>query len=138
MRSRKERTIAILAESGVLPKYGFPTDLVELHLLDIENSVGENRLELSRGMRQAIREYAPGAEIVAGKTLWKSVGLRKPKGQELRSAGMESVQIAKHLYGPLKTTVIKASVPFAIPSLLSKRICSYLPMVLSARKTKKA
>ena len=81
---KKERTIAILAESGVLPKYGFPTDLVELHLLDIENSVGENRLELSRGMRQAIREYAPGAEIVAGKTLWKSVGLRKSKGQELR------------------------------------------------------
>lgn len=81
---KKERTIAILAESGVLPKYGFPTDLVELHLLDIENSAGENRLELSRGMRQAIREYAPGAEIVAGKTLWKSVGLRKPKGQELR------------------------------------------------------
>lgn len=81
---KKERTIAILAENGVLPKYGFPTDLVELHLLDIENSVGENRLELSRGMRQAIREYAPGAEIVAGKTLWKSVGLRKPKGQELR------------------------------------------------------
>lgn len=82
---KKERTIAILAENGVLPKYGFPTDLVELHLLDIENSVGENRLELSRGMRQAIREYAPGAEIVAGKTLWKSVGLRKPKGQELRT-----------------------------------------------------
>lgn len=81
---KKERTVAILAENGVLPKYGFPTDLVELHLLDIENSVGENRLELSRGMRQAIREYAPGAEIVAGKTLWKSVGLRKPKGQELR------------------------------------------------------
>lgn len=81
---KKERAIAILAENGVLPKYGFPTDLVELHLLDIENSVGENRLELSRGMRQAIREYAPGAEIVAGKTLWKSVGLRKPKGQELR------------------------------------------------------
>lgn len=81
---KKERTITILAENGVLPKYGFPTDLVELHLPDIEKSVGENRLELSRGMRQAIREYAPGAEIVAGKTLWKSVGLRKPKGQELR------------------------------------------------------
>ncbi len=81
---KKERTIAILAENGVLPKYGFPTDLVELHLPDIERSVGDNRLALSRGMRQAIREYAPGAEIVAGKTLWKSVGLRKPKGQELR------------------------------------------------------
>lgn len=81
---KKERTIAILAENGILPKYGFPTDLVELHLPVLQQSVEENRLSLSRGMRQAIREYAPGSEIVAGKTLWKSVGIKKPKGQELR------------------------------------------------------
>lgn len=78
-----KRTIEILAENGILPKYGFPTDLVELHLPPVEKSLAENRLSLSRGMRQAIREYAPGAEIVAGKTLWKSVGIRKMKGQEL-------------------------------------------------------
>lgn len=78
-----EGTISVLAENGILPKYGFPTDLVELHLPAVEQSVEENRLSLSRGMRQAIREYAPGSEIVAGKTLWRSVGLRKPKGQEL-------------------------------------------------------
>lgn len=81
---KKEKTIAILAENGILPKYGFPTDLVELHLPAVQQSVEENRLSLSRGMRQAIREYAPGSEIVAGKTLWKSVGVKKPKGQELR------------------------------------------------------
>lgn len=81
---KKERTITILAENGILPKYGFPTDLVELHLPAVQQSVEENRLSLSRGMRQAIREYAPGSEIVAGKTLWKSVGIKKPKGQELR------------------------------------------------------
>lgn len=78
-----KRTIEILAENGILPKYGFPTDLVELHLPPVEKSLAENRLSLSRGMRQAIREYAPGSEIVAGKTLWKSVGIRKMKGQEL-------------------------------------------------------
>lgn len=135
---KKERTIAILAESGVLPKYGFPTDLVGLHLLDIENSVGENRLELSRGMRQAIREYARGRKSLPARRFGSPLDSESRKGKSCESAGMESVQIAKHLYCPLKTTVIKASVPFAIPSLLSKRICSYLPMVLSARKTKKA
>ena len=81
---KKEKTISVLAENGILPKYGFPTDLVELHLPAVQQSVEENRLSLSRGMRQAIREYAPGSEIVAGKTLWKSVGVKKPKGQELR------------------------------------------------------
>ena len=81
---KREKTISILAENGILPKYGFPTDLVELHLPAIEQSVEENRLSLSRGMRQAIREYAPGSEVVAGKTLWKSVGIKKPRGQELR------------------------------------------------------
>lgn len=81
---KKERTISILAENGILPKYGFPTDLVELHLPEMEQSIEENRLSLARGMRQAIREYAPGSEIVAGKTLWKSIGIKRPKGQELQ------------------------------------------------------
>lgn len=81
---KKEQTISILAENGILPKYGFPTDLVELHLPAIERSVEENRLSLSRGMRQAIREYAPGSEIVAGKSLWRSIGIKKPKGYELK------------------------------------------------------
>lgn len=80
---KKEKTISMMAENGILPKYGFPTDLVELHLPAVQQSVEENRLSLSRGMRQAIREYAPGSEIVAGKKLWKSVGVRKPRGQEL-------------------------------------------------------
>ena len=81
---KKERTISILAENGILPKYGFPTDLVELHLPEMEQSIEDNRLSLARGMRQAIREYAPGSEIVAGKTLWKSIGIKRPKGQELQ------------------------------------------------------
>ncbi|MBQ9057874.1 MAG: DEAD/DEAH box helicase [Atopobiaceae bacterium] len=82
-RLEQEKTIAILADGGVLPKYGFPTDLVELHLPSSSGFSGDGYLQLQRGMRQAVREYAPGAEIVAGKKLWKSVGIRRPKGQDL-------------------------------------------------------
>lgn len=77
-------TISVLAESGILPKYGFPTDLVSLTLDDDEASSGDNALALSRGLRQAIREYAPGNEIVASKKLWRSERVNKPYGQELQ------------------------------------------------------
>lgn len=79
-----QKTISVLAESGILPKYGFPTDLVPLALDDDEASTGDNALALSRGLRQAIREYAPGNEIVANKTLWCSKRLNKPYGRDLQ------------------------------------------------------
>lgn len=79
---RKERTIGVLAESGILPKYGFPTDLVGLSLLEQQVSSKTDDLRLQRGLRQAITEYAPGAEIVASKKLWRSVGIHKLKGRE--------------------------------------------------------
>lgn len=79
---KREGTINVLAENGVLPKYGFPTDLVELSLTDQDNSSKTNTLELQRGLRLAIREYAPGAEIVAGKRLWKSTGIKRLRGRE--------------------------------------------------------
>lgn len=79
----KELTIAALAENGVLPKYGFPTDLVELHLPEMDQSAERNHLSLSRGLRQAIREYAPGSEIVAGKVLWESTGVKLPRNGSL-------------------------------------------------------
>lgn len=75
-----QRTIEVLAENGVLPKYGFPTDLVELRIPALEGSAFGKSLQLQRGLRQAIREYAPGSEIVAGKRLWVSFGVNKPRG----------------------------------------------------------
>mgnify|MGYP000562096104 CR=1 FL=1 len=76
----------MLAERGVLPKYGFPTDVVELHLDDRGKERGLADLQLSRGLRQAIREYAPGAEVVAGKRLWRSKGLKTPRWEAFRRA----------------------------------------------------
>ena len=81
---KKQRTIAVLAENGVLPKYGFPTDLVELHIpVDESDFANGRRLSLQRGLRQAIREYAPGNEIIADKRVWKVYAIRKPKDHPL-------------------------------------------------------
>lgn len=86
---KNENTIGVLAENGVLPKYGFPTDLVSLRLEEDEGKAEGKKLDLSRGMSTAIREYAPGCEIVAHKTIWRSVGIRKlpDKPIELRRYG---------------------------------------------------
>lgn len=80
---KKQRTIEVLAENGVLPKYGFPTDLVELHIPGTGRAEKGRSLRLQRGLRQAIREYAPGNEVVADKLVWRSVGIRKPRGRSL-------------------------------------------------------
>lgn len=88
LRNVKERnTIGVLADTGVLPKYGFPTDVVELKLNDF-NKRGRRApalFKLDRGMRQAISEYAPGSEVVAGKRLWRSEGVSIPRGRTLHT-----------------------------------------------------
>ena len=65
-RYRNESLINYLSDRGFLPSYSFPLHTVELILPN------ENRLRLKRDLKQAIREYAPGSEIVADKRIWKS------------------------------------------------------------------
>lgn len=62
--------IEYLSNKGVTPSYSFPLHTVEL-LLPKEVK-GDEHLRLERDLRQAIREYAPGSEIVADKKIWKS------------------------------------------------------------------
>jgi ATP-dependent helicase YprA (DUF1998 family) len=66
--------IGLLANRNVLPKYGFPTDTVELRTTYSGDPMGR-KLELSRDLSAAIYEYAPGAELVAGGKLWTSGGV---------------------------------------------------------------
>jgi len=70
-RLREERLIEYLSNKGVLPSYSFPLHSVEL-LLPKEARVTEH-LRLERDLSQAIREYAPGSEIVADKRVWRSL-----------------------------------------------------------------
>ncbi len=74
--------IGLLANRNVLPKYGFPTDTVELRTAYGGDPVGRT-LDLSRDLSSAIYEYAPGAELVAGGRLWTSGGVYRLPDREL-------------------------------------------------------
>ncbi len=69
------RLISFLASRGLLPKYGFPTDVVELQTGHVPTSNSQN-IELDRDLRIAIGEYAPGSEVVAAGKIWTGGGLR--------------------------------------------------------------
>lgn len=72
----KRNLLGFSASRNLIPKYGFPTDVVELKTNHLPNT--EARLvELDRDLRIAIAEYAPGAEIVAAKKIWTGGGIYK-------------------------------------------------------------
>jgi len=77
---RRTPLLNLLARRNVLPKYGFPVDVVPLDL----SRTGDRdaaKLELDRDLRVAISEYAPGAEVVAAKAVWTSLGLKTQVGR---------------------------------------------------------
>jgi hypothetical protein len=67
--------ISFLSTAGVVPKYGFPVDVVGLQILN--DSVEAGRLELQRDLRLAIGEFSPGSQVVAGGYVWTSYALKK-------------------------------------------------------------
>lgn len=67
---KKQKIIDFLASHNVLPKYGFPVDVVPLKILDNGNFSYD--LKLERDLRIALSEYAPGSEVVAAGKLWRS------------------------------------------------------------------
>jgi ATP-dependent helicase YprA (DUF1998 family) len=73
---RDRQLLGFLGTRNILPKYGFPTDVVELktnHLSTIEEAT---KVQLERDLRMAISEFAPGSEVVAAKRIWRSQGVR--------------------------------------------------------------
>ena len=76
---RGRRLIDYLAQRVVLPKYGFPVDVVSLDARRSGDPQAE-RLELTRDLRLGITEFAPGSRVVADGALWESAGLRIPPG----------------------------------------------------------
>lgn len=77
-----------LAARAFLPGYGFPTDVVSLNTYNIEDfkhshthkssredSVFNNKELPSRGLSIAIREYAPGSQIVIDGRVYRSAGV---------------------------------------------------------------
>jgi len=78
---RSRNLLGFLGSRNVLPKYGFPTDVVELRTnhLPVEQA---GRIELQRDLRIAISEYAPGGEVVAAKHIWVCGGINKPPNRD--------------------------------------------------------
>ncbi len=81
---RERDLLGYLGNRNVLPKYGFPVDSVELRTNFGTGKAKGGLLDLSRDLSQAIYEYAPGAEIVAGGGLWVSRGIYRLPGRELQ------------------------------------------------------
>lgn len=68
--------ITFLSQNNVIPKYGFPVDVVSLY---IEHHCEEAKnLELDRDLSIALSEYAPESEVVAGGYIWTSRYIKKP------------------------------------------------------------
>jgi DEAD/DEAH box helicase domain-containing protein len=87
-RHEEEYLLRDLAARAFLPGYGFPTDVVTLNTYNIEDfkhaknytssredSVFNNKELPSRGLNIAIREYAPGAQVVIDGRVYKSAGV---------------------------------------------------------------
>ena len=70
----KRKLIDCLATHSVVPKYGFPVDVVEL---DVKSHIKEaKQIQLERDLRIAISEFAPSSQVVANGYIWESSGLR--------------------------------------------------------------
>lgn len=73
--------INFMSQKNILPKYGFPVDVVNL---EVNSHTDEAvNIELSRDLQIAISEYAPGSQVVANGKLWTSRYIKKIRNKEL-------------------------------------------------------
>ena len=75
----EERTLNFLSRKAVIPKYGFPVDVVELEVRSTDGRA--TGVALQRDLSQAIAEYAPGGKVVANKLEWESCGVKAVAGK---------------------------------------------------------
>lgn len=97
-RLLSESLIDFLCREGILPSYSFPIDLVSLQLplgRAYRAGYANDWLRLERDKKIAIVEYAPGAEVVADKHLWKSVGVTIR--EQLNEYEYRICEICRHL-----------------------------------------
>jgi hypothetical protein len=76
---KKKQLIDFLASNTVIPKYGFPVDVVELSILS--HTPVSKSIQLERDLRIAISEFAPGSQVVANGYVWESTGLMVVKNR---------------------------------------------------------
>ncbi len=95
----KQDVIGFLSRNVVIPKYGFPVDVVDLEVLS--DAPEARDIALSRDLAVAIAEYAPSAQIIANKKVWTSRGLKFgpervwPRGRYRRCPVHNTGELAK-------------------------------------------
>lgn len=78
----KEDVLSFLSRKAVIPKYGFPVDVVELDTQRTQQSQEASEVSLQRDLGIAISEFAPTSKLVANKKEWASYGLKKVAEKE--------------------------------------------------------
>ncbi len=73
----KEELISSLSKYCVIPKYGFPVDVVDLEIY--KDGIKDNSYDLSRDLRVALSEYAPDSEVIVDKKKYTSKYISLPK-----------------------------------------------------------
>lgn len=101
-RHEEEYLLRDLAARAFLPGYGFPTDVVNLNTYNIEDFIEQKRRknkasredniftykeQPSRGLPIAIREYAPGSQVVIDGRVYRSAGVRLYSYQDANQGG---------------------------------------------------
>ena len=79
---KSRRLLDHLATRVVIPKYGFPVDVVSLDVFK-KGDVLSTKIDLTRDLRIGILDFAPTSKTVAAKRLWESTGLRRPPDKSL-------------------------------------------------------
>ena len=77
-----EVVLSLLSRKAVIPKYGFPVDVVELDTQRTQQTHEAFEVSLQRDLNIAISEFAPTSKLVANKKEWTSYGLKKVAGKE--------------------------------------------------------
>jgi superfamily II DNA/RNA helicase len=78
----KEEVLSFLSRKTVIPKYGFPVDVVELDTQRTQQNQEAFEVSLQRDLSIAISEFAPTSKLVANKKEWVSYGLKKVAERE--------------------------------------------------------
>lgn len=97
IKTYKQRsTISYLSSNNVLPKYGFPVDVVDLDVLS--ETSGARYIELSRDLSIALSEFAPGSQVVANGSLWTSYSINRFPGKGWPTFDYAICEKCNHIY----------------------------------------
>lgn len=98
-----EQTIGILSETCILPRYGFPTDIIELIPAKPEKKTYARGVKMQRRLEQGLFEYAPGQTVPCNKRLFKSLraAVSAWPGDDGYSASLANEMSENTLYCPV-------------------------------------